>query len=60
MKYVTFMEMVDLSYSDEYREYVANKAFDAKRRNESIVDMLVEDLAVFDQFLDDFGYRLTV
>ncbi len=60
MKYVTYMEMVDLSYSDEYREYVAEKAFGNDTRSESILDMLVEDLTIFDYFLDKYGYRISI
>lgn len=59
VKHLTYMEMVDLSYSKEYREYVADYWFGHHLpRNEITIDRLVKDLEGFGDFINKYAYRL--
>ena len=59
----TFMEMVDLSYSDHYRDHIRwvcwAHMYDVKKHAEDL-DQMVKDLVLFDDYLNKYALSLAV
>ena len=52
MKTITFMEMVELSYSEEYKEWL--------RKNVYPSTLAYEDLIRFEDFLEEKEYKIAI
>lgn len=59
----TFMEMVDLSYSDHYREFLHTFCWEQEyipEKHDSLLDLMVKDLVFFDDYLSKYNLSLAV
>lgn len=61
----TFMEMVDLSFSDHYREYLRHLwwphgYYHDEAVQQKILDNLVRDLVAFDDYCSNYNLSLAV
>ena len=61
MKLVTYNELIELSYSNEYRKYLDfNFAYLQHLLDGESVEVLMEQQQSFPEFLEENGYKLAI